>query len=488
MKRAVSILLIFSLLCLSAFTACSLVGGTDSDNIDPSAVSVDETDPSTPVLSIGNENVTFAVYKALYESYLPYMQSTGYDPLESVSSLESFQDWIVDSLAKDLVVLYHAKQSGFALTEEQKAELAEQTESELQESYDTYRSYAEEDHAEDPSVPVDVYFDDYIARASEYYTGYKMTWDQYKEEYAREAERSFIIQKYKESIATEFEPTAEDITSWYETQYNSNKLSYQDYPGKYKIDEEYYEMNYGVKDDAFPILYAPEGFCRMMHIIVTPQGELSEEYQQHMERMEEIKAEYGDLAFEDALSGGSAHADEIAALIAEYKGLKDDTDAEFKSYSAAAYDKINQAYTALKAGQPFAEVMAEYTEDTDVVGDESTAGCAVFREKGQLISTEHTSTRDWSDGIKAEFKKLARGEYSEVFVDNGSYHIIYYASDVEAGDTPIEAVYSQIEELCQRSAAEVQWDALVEEWLNDAQLVKNESLIRALGLADVTKE
>lgn len=491
MKKSVSILLIVILLCGMVFSACSLKEKekekeeetpSGSNGID---INAEDFDTTTPILSIGDQSVSFAVYKALYDSYLPYMQSMGYDPLESKSSLESFQDWLADSLAKDLVTLHQAEENGFTLTPEQEEELSQKNESEISELYDLYRGYAEDDHEEDPTVTVDAYFANYIEKISEYYIGVKMNWEEYKEAYRAEGRRSYIIEKYREEVCREFNPTRKDVLDWYETQFNSNKESYEGYPAKYKIDEEYYEMYYGIKEDAYPILYVPSGYSRMMHIIVTPEGQLSEEYEQKIARMDEIKSEYAELAFADALSGGSDNAEAIAALIEEYRGLKAETEEEYASFTAAAMDKIGQAYAALEAGQPFAEVMMEYTEDTDVIGDEDYEGCEAFREKGQLISLKHDSVRDWSKGVKEEFKKLKPGEYSEVFMDNGSCHIIYYVGDEPEGTVDINDVYSIVEAVCMTGVNNTQWDALVSEWLNDPKLVKNEELIRALGASEV---
>lgn len=487
MKKAVCILLLASVLFVLFAAGCSLKDKEGQNGADNTEVNIDEVDPTTPILTIGDQKITFAIYKALYESYLPYMQSTGYDPLDSKDSLESFQDWLVDSLSKDLVILHQAETNGFTLTEDQERELEEQTAGEIQELYDTYYGYAEKDYEDDPTITVETYFENYIASMSKYYTGVEMNWEDYQKEYSNEARRSFIIQSYKDSVCEEFTPSNQDVTDWYDTRYNSNKSSYTDYPSKYKTDEEYYEMYYGEKDDAFPVLYVPSGYSRVMHIVITPAGELSEQYENDMKRIDEIKAEFADLAFEDAVSGEQTHDEQIAALIAEYNTLKASTDAEYMSYSAAARDKIGKAYAALRSGQPFAKVMEDYTEDPRIVGDNNYNGCAAFREKGELISLEYTSNNDWSETVKAEFEKLSVGEYSEVFRDGDSYHIIYYVGDETPGDVELGKVYSEISALCAQSVRDSQWDAIVEEWLRDPELVRNESLIRSLGLADVKK-
>ena len=486
MKRYLCLALAI-LLSIFSFSACKLDGKDKDPESGGDDVTAETVDPTATILSIGNQKVSYAVYRALYDSYLPYMQSSGYDPLESQSSLESFQDWLVDSLAQDIVILHQAEENGFELTAEQEAELKAQTEEELGELYDTYRQYAEEANKDDPSISMEAFFEDYIAKVSEYYTGKRMTWEEYKAEYEEESRNSYIIEKYRDRVCAEFEPTAEDVSSWYDLKYESDKASYEQNPGKYKTDVDYYER-YGVEmQDSYPVVFVPEGYSHMMHIMVTPQGELSEEYALKAERMSEIEAEYGELAFADALEGSSAHAEQLAALILEYNELKAAVSEEYAAYSAAALEKIEQAYKALQTGRPFAEVMAEFTEDKEVVGDGESGGCEAYLTKGQLISLRYESTRDWSSGIKIEFARLSKGSYSGIFEDNGSYHIIYYASDEEPGGVDIEGIREDIREICAANVGSREWDALVTEWLNDPGLFKDEKLIRLPGSDEVTK-
>ena len=81
--------------------------------------SAESADPSKTIIRIGDQTVSFASYKALFDNYLPYMQYYGQDPLESESALTSYQDWLVDELTNDLVTVYQAKSAGFKLSEKQ---------------------------------------------------------------------------------------------------------------------------------------------------------------------------------------------------------------------------------------------------------------------------------------------------------------------------------------------------------------------------------
>lgn len=445
-------------------------------------------DPKEPVISIGDQSADLALFKALYDTYLPYMKYYGQDPLGSADSLKTFQDWILDSLTGDIVARYQAEQAGFELSEEQEEELRIQTEEEINALYDKFMKYAEQSFSDDPSIPVEAYFDSAVNTESEHYTGIAMSWEDYKEYYRSESRDAFIVTAFKEQVCSEFIPSEDEIRSWYENALDSDKANYADSPEKYKADEEQYEMSLGNSAAAYPITYVPEGYSRMMHIIVTPKGELSEEYKTKLRRMEEIKIEYAELCFEDAEDGSQNNSEAIAALLNEYLDLKNESDEEFDKYVEDARNKIYMAYGELESGKDFAGVMMKYTEDERVIGSDGKPGCETFRTKGELISLVHNGLEDWDETVKNEFSKLDKGMYSNVFMDEGSYHIIYYASDEPAGEVPLDGIHDVVETVCAEGIRNAQWDLLIEEWKKDPDLKINMELIRQVGVDDLNKQ
>ena len=478
MKRKYRI--VICLLLAACFTLAACSGGKKK--------SLSSFDPSDPVISIGDQEVSLAAYKALFESYLPYMQYYGQDPLESASALESYQDWLVDELTNDLVTVYQAGEAGFSLSAEQEKEFSEQTEAELSELYDRFMKIAEQNYSDDPSIPLETYFDGLVNQESEYYTGTAMSWEDYRAHYLNEAKKAYIVNAYRDSVCGEFIPSEEDITNWYDAAHENDKANYLDSPEKYKMDEEDFEINFGKGDSILPVTYVPAGYSRMMHIVVSPKGELSDEYKAKLKRMEEIKTEYSELSFEDAVEGTNKHAAQLDKLLAEYKLLKQATDGEYSSFVEEAYEKIKNAYGELVSGADFADVMLRYTEDERVVGGEDSEGCEAFRTKGELISVQYNGYGDWSETVKTEFSKLKMGEYSGIFMDGGSYHIICYVSDEASGDVPLEQIHDYIKEVCMVGVQNSQWSQLVSEWKKDPDLKIDHDIIRLVGADGLGKD
>ncbi|MCR5809234.1 MAG: hypothetical protein K6G56_06685 [Clostridiales bacterium] len=425
--------------------------------------------------------MTLAEYKALFENYLPYMQYNGIDPLESRSSLDSFQDWLVDVLTDDLVTLYQAKQSGFTLTEEQESELETIINRDIEDISDKLTKYAEQDHGDDPSVSVETYFEGLVNSESEYYTGVAMSWADYQEYFRTKDRESYIVQAYRQKVCGEFEPTREDAAEWYENALENDRTIYTDSPESYKTDEENYELYFGKKDGVYPVTYVPSGYSRIMQIVVAPAGSLSDEYKAKTARLDELKAMYSELAFEDALNGSDEHSGEIEAILNEYRALKEAADEEYELYVSEAREKIEKAYSELLLGKPFNDVMLRYTEDERVTGGADGEGCEAFRIKGELISLAYSGLDDWSDTVKEEFKKLEKGEFSRVFMDEDCFRIIFYAGDEKPGAVDMDDIYEEIKAVCLAEVQDSQWQELLKEWKKDAALTVDIETIRKVG-------
>lgn len=433
------------------------------------------------VISIGDETVSLAAFKAHFDSYLPYMQYYGQDPLEDKLSLESFQDWLVDSITDDLVTLHQAKKAGFKLSEEQEEALSKETEEQLREAYEAGMRYAETMMGSEPDKTVEECFESYVKTESAYYTGKAMSWNEYSDFLAEEARSARIVSAYHDFVCAEFAPTEDDIADWYDSAVINDRDNYNQSPEKYRSDKEQYEQFFGVRDGVLPITYAPSGYCRIMQIVVTPKGDLPEEYSLKLARMEEIKAEYSELSFEDAVNNSHAHEEQLAKLMKEYRQLKDATADEYSAFVSEANAKITAAYSELLSGKPFAEVMLRYTED-----DRVTEG-SVIAKKGELIALEYKSDPDWSEEVKSRFAKLGKGEYSGIFMDGGSFRIIYYQGDEPSGEIPLEALHDDIKAVCGSGVQNTHWQGLLDEWKKDPALKINLELIRTVGLDKLEK-
>ena len=437
--------------------------------------------PDTVIARIGDETITFALYSAAFDSYAAYFRQMGYDPLSNEKDLKDFQELVFNALLDDMVTLYHARQDGFALSAEDEAAVREQAEEELSEIRERYMMLAEEAVQQDPSLNVDEQFETLIGGLSLYYTGTRMSFAEYSEEYTKEMLDSKLIEEYRAHVVSEFSVSETEVMDWFNKQYESDEELYTEHPEQYKPDWEYFVMYSGEREDAVPPVYIPEGYCFVHDIVVQPQGELAAEYTGKMERLAEIGDECSALLFDDALNGTNANAERISELLEEYRALKAETDEMYSEFTAGAREKIDGAFAELEAGVPFTEVMLKYTEDPLIVGSDTVAAVPAFAESGRLISLTHTSTSDWSPTYKEIFGMTEAGSYSAVFADeDGSLHILYRVGEVTPGRAELEPIRPAIETAVRNAKSQVDWDELLDAWTDDPLIERNMDAVYSL--------
>ena len=283
--------------------------------------------------------------------------------------------------------------------------------------------------------------------------------------------------------------TDADIADWYEKQLKSDRELYASNPGQYKDNEEYFEKYCGIYDDAAPALVVPEGYSRIMDIVVIPKGELGDDYKKKNEQLDSLREECTSLLFTDALNGDGANSERIAQLISDYKTLQAECDEMYNKFIEPYRAKIDKAFAELEGGADFAQVMLKYTENEYVAGSDSYGGCETFRTKGQLISTKHSSSKgDWSSTVKEIYSLLKPGEYSDVFTDtDGSLHIIYRGADETPGEIKLADVIDKVTTIVKATSDTEAWDELLDTWMDDADIVYDKDLIASVG-KDYVKE
>ena len=468
---------------ISILFACSVFAGCKTDKTAGTDTNLPE--PSAVVASIGDEKVTYAAYTSAFNSFLSYMGQYGYNPISSRKDLEQFQDWVFDMLVADIVTLHHAKQDKFELTEEQKADIKSQADSELVQVHDECMTYAQQQFEKDDSKTVDEHFDEYVKSMSEFYTGIPMDFEGYSEFYTNELIRSKTIEAYMHLIAEDFVVSDEEITEWYQEQLELDEKNYSDNPQNYKHDAESFETAFGKEEDAqvYPPTFIPEGYSRIMNITIYPSGEINDVYKEKSEKKQELQDECSNLMFSDAFNETNENAEKIAELLEEYREISAECDRLYDEYTAEAREKAEAAYAELEKGRPFAEVMLEYTEDPAVIGKNGEDGCEAFKTKGQIISLVHSSAKDdWTQTVKDVFSTLSVGEYSLAFTDeDGSYHIIFYASDEKTGPVGLDALHDTIKKVIKAETDKSAWEELIETWKDDTALKIDMELVRLIG-------
>ena len=331
-----------------------------------------------------------------------------------------------------------------------------------------YRKQAESDAEADSGIDVEERLAEYIADEAEAYTGERMTAEEYGKWILENSTESAIGESFKEAMLKDVTVSDEEIKSWYDENLKTQQETYDNNPENYKADKEAEEL-YG----GDPVLYVPEGYSRVLHILITPEDAISDEYSEKFSEMEDLKSEYGELAFTVNVEGGEG-ADRLNEIKTEYNKLKADADKIKDEYLAPSVEKAKEAYAKLQTGEEFSKVAKEYSPDTE------------GNENGLLISVKHSGSYDWSKEVKDAFAKIKQGEYTEAVKDDEGVHILYYLSDEPAGEVGLDSVKDKIKEILMIDVQEDEWNQMLETWKNDESVSLNEELVRSVTYSPVS--
>lgn len=455
-----------ALLALSVFAGCSLNADSNTQDV-PAATNASDVDRDAIVITVGDETVTMGEYMDLFDTYASYYTSFGYDIYSDEAALSQFQDFIIDLLAEEKILAYQAKKAGFeTLTDDKLAEIETKVTDELEYLMSTYREQAQTEAETDSSINVEARAKELLEAETEYYTGSSMNYDEFVEWVRNFYMDTAISDLFREETLKGVSVDEAALQTWYDETLAEQKETYTANGGAYKADAESFD-----KFEGAPALYVPEGYSRVLHILITPDGEPGEEYVTKTAEMDALAAEYGELAFNAAIDGTDSAR--LAEIIAEYKALQKEVAALDATRMAPALEKANEAYAKLEEGADFATIMAEYTEDADILSFERIA------EKGLLISNKYESEMDWSKEVKTAFSTLRLGEYSKVIQDETGCHILYYLADETPGVVAFDAVKEAATALLLLDLQEQEWAAMLETWKNDGSVVINEELVHA---------
>ncbi|MBQ1281380.1 MAG: hypothetical protein IIY16_03950, partial [Oscillospiraceae bacterium] len=402
------------------------------------------------VASIGERSVTWAQYRMTFETYLQYYAEMGFDVFGTEERLSGFQERTVEALLETCVIAHQAELAGCTtLTEEEQAELDEKIAYELAALDDVYLDQVAAEKAADPSLDEEARIQELIAAESYYYTGMQMDYESYLEWISNYYREQFYMEKLRAQTVADVTVSDEQVRSYYDQTLEADQNAILDDPGSYGTAAE------NAVD--IPPLYAPNSYrCVLMLTFAAEDISSDEAYVQITEQLDTLAAEYGDIAIDAELNGVDRSA-ELAEILERYRILLAE---QQKLITAANADAFTEAESVLET------VQAE-------------GGFATYENvRTRYISPEYSTA--WSKEIIAAVESLEVGEFSEVIQDASGCHILYYNNEVPVGDVAFEEVEALIRNKLLTEAQENVWQAQVDLYMADEEIVRNDKLIHAM--------
>lgn len=372
-----------------ALMGCELVSvNTDRDN-------------AQVVLKVGDKEFTKEYVNGLVNTQLSYY---GVDPADSTMAdqIQEFRESMLESLAKTEIMRQEAVAQGYVdkLTDEERKAADEEYEKQKTYYESGFAEELQEEYADD--VDKDAKIEKKRQEALADFLKYNHI--NVIEEYQEIARQDKALEKYQQEIKNRAQVTEEDVKSEYDKLLSEQKVSYDNSAAAY--------INASSGDTVQ--VYVPEGVRRVKHILIVVPDETKTALQQLQQQITTYTTQ-GDTAKVEEVQ--KQYDEKLAAALNEIK------------------PKAEQALSRAKSGENFDKLIEELGQDPGAKTNPD--GYAVHQ----------TSTGTYEENFQNAAAALSQvGDISGLVDTINGYHILQYASNVQAGEVGLDAVRDKLQE------------------------------------------
>lgn len=476
MKKWISLLLVVVLL-FTCFVGCK---DTEEENGDKKNAGLEATVATVNDVPIKRGEVEEMLYAQLgyYISFLDEATLAGYR----------------EEVLKILIQQEVARQKAVAL------DYHKLTEEELKEVEDSYKSYYDNgiayftDELKEEDADNGVFEDviektDYTDRAKarfeeylkeeQYYSLEKFEGTTLLDKYKNYIKDNYIIsEKLLKGVTTDVTVKEEDVKKEYDSLLKTQKESFDKNILEYEkaIDSNIESQQY-YGEDAMNIVYAPEGFRYVKHILISfpeatktsisklesTMSEAEYYYETAKTELDAAKKAVTDAADDAKKAEAQAELDEAQKTYDTKKKTYDDAKKAYDDALAAAAaatetkTKVDEVYGKVQAGEDFDALIKQYGEDPGMASD--------IYKGGYLICATTTKYYQIFTDTGMALKNV--GDYSEPVYSSYGAHIMQFTSAVTAGEVPYENAKEAIQNTLLKDARNAKFMSLLVEWQND---------------------
>jgi len=239
--------------------------------------------PKDPVIATVNGTSLYrSDFDAPFNMYLNQYKAAGYD-MTSESNLQAVQDMVFSTLINGEVIYQKAVQEKIALSSDEQTQNDASAQAQFNSLLSSYAAQAKNSGAADPDAEGKKDFDAALAAA-----GY--TEETFLAQLKDEMEKTLLANKLQDSVTSGVTFTEADAKAQFASDIAAQKSAFDADPSAYENAQNGFDAGSG----SVP-LYAPEGYVRVKHILVTSEASASslEERLKAGEDFDALMAQYG---------------------------------------------------------------------------------------------------------------------------------------------------------------------------------------------------
>lgn len=406
-----------------------------------------EAAPGDVLATVNGEAITRVEFDGYLATLTDYYDYNGYDVTDP-DTLNEIREMAMSTLVQLRLMDQKIAEMGLALTDEERADAAqdgrERWAEDVRSAMGWYGVTDADDEAVRAAALVQVlselealgyteqsYIDDavenalYVKLENQMVSGVTVTDAQ-------------IAAGYHERVAAQQEVIGDDV-AFYEYILQMNQMSLMGYSDSYT-----------------ELFYRPEGYRRVVHILLAADEALLMDYIDLQAAYEEQQSALEEGA---EVTGEAVTAEELEnarlAVLASVQG------------------EVDAIREKLAGGEAFAAIIPQYTDDPDMNSDAEIAA-------GQLVHMDSTylpiGYRD------AAFSVEETGSVAEPIVTDGGVYLICYVGDVEGGGIPLTEDMADVIRMELQEAAETQkYNEVMNGWIAAAELVYSDEALAFMG-------
>ena len=451
-------------LVLSAAMLLGLVGcleekpAAEANKADaqPAATQSAATDTAAdelPAFTLGDFTVTVGEVRSSYNTVIEYMGYYGVPAPTTAEEIGQYRDMVIEDLLSAKVLPWKAKEMGVTLTEEKRAEVAQQVEELLVEYAADYLDQAKEELGEDADpVALAEKAREFLKKDVEEYFGY--SFDRWLGEVTASYEESALTELLQDEFNKGVSITEADARDWFETETANQKESFEEDYAAYKEQDQSYRLG----DSGIPALYTPEGFGRMQVLTFDVDPDDSAAYSANELEMTNLESEYGKLILR------GQDEDRQAQIVARYQELQA-ANADLLQKSG---DKAQLARADALKGTDFVTLFNTYSNEEGSMGFYGYAEGEPRRD-GTVIFYTKAQDEEWPQQVWEAAVALQEGEISELIQVGDSFYLIQRLADLPAGAASFDDDPETFTAAALSARQTEEWNAVQEDWLNEAR-------------------